>query len=160
MNPKVKHYLFNIIKLLLIGIIIYCVIYFILTIYTLITFSNGCGFDDGPFEAKKISAIKIQKTDTQIKLDTDAFLTISNRVENSQPIITFREQGKTKWTVLMDLGDSELYRDSKIEQIRNVKILKNSRTIKLQFLAKWTYGEEQGSMKINRKNGKNHFCLS
>lgn len=130
------------------------------TIFVVYTFTSGCGLDDGPFKAVKINPIELTESSEKFKLLGNALLVLTNREGELSPVFTLIEDGKTKWTLDMDVSKTEGYESYRLWKINNVNLTQNINQIKLTFTAHWTYGAENGSMKINRKNGKNTFCLS
>ena len=124
------------------------------------TFSNGCGMDDGPFEAIHIDQIKLTENAEQFDLSDNGKLILENRNDTLSPIITLIENGKIKWTLDTDTRNTKGYESTRIWEISNMTIIKDSDPIKLRFTGHWTYGAETGSMEIDREDGKNSFCLS
>lgn len=123
-------------------------------------FNVGCGFDDGPFEAIKIDQIEITDNAEEFILSKNGKLILDNRNDTLSPIFTLIEGGKVKWTLDTDTRNTIGYESTRIWKISNVKIENASDPIKLVFTGYWTYGAENGSMKIDRGDGDNSFCLS
>lgn len=128
--------------------------------YVLFTFSSGCGMDDGPFEAVLIDQIEITENAQHFDLSDNAKLILENRNDTLSPIITIIENGKIKWTLDTDTRNTNGYESTRIWEISNLTITKNTDPIKLRFTGHWTYGAEAGSMEIDREDGENSFCLS
>ena len=123
-------------------------------------FSVGCGMDDGPFEAVLIDPIEITSNSIEFDLSKKGKLILENRNDTLSPILTLIENGKVKWTLDTDTRNTKGYESTRIWEISNVSIEKKTDPIKLVFTGHWTYGAEHGSMKIDRDNGDNEFCLS
>lgn len=136
------------------------IVYVVFLGHVFYTFFSGCGMDDGPFKAVLINQIELMEKAQQFDLSGNGKLILDNRSDTLSPIITLIENGKVKWTLDTDTRNTKGYEHTRIWKISDVKITKKTDPIKLRFIAYWTYGGEAGSMEINRKNGKNSFCLS
>ena len=123
-------------------------------------FNVGCGMDDGPFEAVNIKPIEITENTKEFQLAKNGKLILENRNDTLSPILTLIENGKVKWTLDTDTRNTNGYESTRIWEINNVSVEKKTDPIKLTFTAHWTYGVERGSMRIDRDNGDNKFCLS
>lgn len=128
--------------------------------YVAYSFSRDCGMDDGPFSSIKIPPIEITATSEKYKLSKEGELILTNRTDTLSPILTLIENGKIKWTLDTDVRNTKGYESCRIWEISNINITKDTDPIKLRFTGHWTYGEEAGSMEIDRENGENSFCLS
>jgi len=128
--------------------------------YVVLSLSLGCGWDDGPFHAIKIEPIEISNNAMRFQLSKNGELIIENRADTLSPVLTLIENGTIKWTLDTDVKHTKGYETCWIKKIENVRITKNTDPIKFTFTGYWTYGAERGNMKINRKTGKNSFCLS
>ncbi len=128
--------------------------------YVLYTFNSGCGMDDGPFNAVLIDQIELTDTAEQFDLSDNGKLILENRNDTLSPIITLIENGEIKWTLDTDTRNTKGYESTRIWEISNVTITKDSDPIILRFKGLWTYGAEAGSMEIDREDGENSFCLS
>ena len=128
--------------------------------YAVFLFSSGCGIDDGPFHAVKIEPVEISDSAMRFQLSKNGELIVENRADTLSPILTLVENGEVKWTFDTDVKNTKGYENCRIKRIENVRIIKDTNPIKFTFTGYWTYGAERGSMKINRKNGENSFCLS
>ena len=126
--------------------------------YVVISMTSGCGMDDGPFEAVVVDDIRVTDSVQVFNLDNGKLI-LNNRNDSLSPVLTLIENEKVIWNLDMDVRQTKGYETCMLWEISNVTI-RNSNPIKLSFTGHWTYGAEAGSMKINRKNGKNSFCLS
>ncbi len=156
MSKSIKKIFIWIASIIGIGILIY--IGFV--IYVFISFTCGCGFDDGPFIAKNISPIKITKESERFILSNGGELILTNRNNNLSPILTFIENRKIKWTLDTDISKTKGYENCKLWKLSELKIDEDWSDINLTFYGNWTYGSEAGSMEIDREDGENSFCLS
>jgi len=134
--------------------------YLMLYIFVWYIFNIGCGFDDGPFEAVLIEPIEFTEHAEKFDLSNDAKLILENRNDTLSPIITLIENGKVKWTLDTDTRNTKGYEKTRIWNISNVKVSNGTDPIELRFTGHWTYGSEFGSMRIDRNDGDNSFCLS
>ncbi|WP_347374580.1 hypothetical protein [Aequorivita sp. Q41] len=128
--------------------------------YVIYSLTRGCGMDDGPFNAVLINQIKISENSEMFDLKNNGILILDNRTDSLSPTLTLKENGIVKWTLDTDTRNTKGYESTRIWKIRNVTVLKNTDPIKLNFTGHWTYGREAGSMKIDREDGENSFCLS
>lgn len=156
MDKRLKKILILVISIIGIGVIAY--VGFVG--YVIYTYSSGCGMDDGPFEAALIDQIELTNNAQQFELSENGKLILENRNDTLSPIITLIENGKVKWTLDTDTRSTKGYETTRIWQISNLRITKDTDPIKLRFTGHWTYGAEAGSMEIDRNNGDNSFCLS
>lgn len=151
------------IKALRIGIstiAIITILYTAYICYSFFPFFSACGMDDGPFTAIHINPIELSDSTQYFDLSNNDTLFLDNRMDTLSPILTLIEKGVTKWTLDTDLRNTKGYKNSRIGNIYNVDLKASPTTIKLNFVAYWSYGHESGYMEINRKNGDNTFCLS
>ena len=155
MNPAIKKILLWTISILGIGFLVY--VGFLGVIYY--QFTSGCGMDDGPFEAVVLTNYKVSDSANKFKIENGE-LFVDNRNDTLSPIITLVENGNVKWSLDTDTRNTEGYENTRIWKISNVQINKNTDPIRFSFTGHWTYGAEHGSMKINRGDGENDFCLS
>ena len=116
--------------------------------------------DDGPFKAVLIDPVEISDSAQVFKLSGNGKLILENRIDTLSPVLTLMENGKVKWTLDTDLRNTKGYETCRIWEITNVTLIKDTDPIKLYFTGYWTYGAEAGSMKIDRKDGENSYCLS
>ena len=128
--------------------------------YVIHTFTSGCGMDDGPFKAILIDPIEISDSAQLFKLSNNGKLILENRNDTLSPVLTLMENGEVKWTLDTDVRNTKGYETCRIWEISNVTLIKNNNPIRLNFTGHWTYGREAGSMRIDRKDGDNSFCLS
>jgi hypothetical protein len=142
----------------IIGIAIIGYLTFIGTV--LYTLSSGCGMDDGPFKAILIDPITISDSAQVYDLSKNGKLILENRLDTLSPVITLIENGKVKWTLDTDVSNTKGYEGSRIWNISDVEVTKNTDPIRLKFVGYWTFGAEVGSIEIDRENGDNSFCLS
>ena len=156
MNKTVKKIIIWTASILGIGVIAYLSF----VAYAVYTFSNGCGMDDGPFEAVTTTPIEITEISERFKLSKGGELILTNRNDTLSPILTLIENGKVIWTLDTDVRNTKGYETCRIWEISNVTITKDTDPIKIRFTGHWTYGAEAGSMEIDRENGENSFCLS
>lgn len=133
------------------------VVYLILVVRAIHAISSGCGMDDGPFHAAKISAAIPRDSATVYEVDNGELL-IWNRA-TLPPRIELIEEGQSKWTLEMDVR-TETDSSAMLWQVDNVSIKKASDPIKLDFTGHWTFGAEHGWMTIDREDASNEFCLS
>ncbi len=119
-----------------------------------------CGFNDGPFHAKKTNAIIILDSAKHYKLSPKDELILVNRSHSLSPILMLKENEIIKWKLDFDLQNSGECENCSITKIDNIKITNNDNPIVIQFAAHWTFGAEGGTMKIDRENGDNTFCVS
>ena len=132
-------------------------------VYDFLSFSwigEGCGMDDGPFNAVVIDPVDISESSQKFELSDKGELVLENRKDSLSPILTLIENGKVKWTLDADTRNTEGYESTRFWKISNVTVAKNTNPIKLNFAGHWTYGVEAGTMVIDRKDGDNSFCLS
>ena len=128
--------------------------------YVMYTFASGCGMDDGPFNAVLIEQTQISENSQTFELNNNGILILDNRTDSLSPTLTLKENGIVKWTLDTDTRNTKGYESTRIWKISSVTVIKNTDPIKLNFVGHWTYGAEVGSMEIDRKTGKNNFCLS
>lgn len=114
----------------------------------------SCGFDDGPFTAIPSDSIAKASDSKVFELKNDGVLCIDNRIDTLPPVISFYEEELLKWSVVMDLENW------RIDSIYSIEVSKDKALIKLEFIASWSFGNEFGSMRIDRYSGDNSFCLS
>jgi hypothetical protein len=126
--------------------------------YVIVSITNGCGMDDGPFEAVIVDDILITDSIQVFNLDNGELI-LYNRNDSLSPILTLIENEHVIWNLDMDVSQTNGYETCMLWKISNLTIT-NGNPIRLSFTGHWTYGAEAGSMKINRKTGKNSFCLS
>lgn len=119
-----------------------------------------CGYNDGPFRAVRIDPVTISHSALTFDLSKQGKLFIENRGDTLSPIITLTENGQVKWTLDTDVRNTKGFEKCWIREIENVRITEEANSIRLAFLAYWTYGGEAGSMQIDRETGANTFCLS
>ena len=155
MNRTIKKILIVIFSISGLGILAY--LGFVIMMYY--TFTVGCGMDDGPFEAEIIKEYKPTENQNIFKLK-EGELIIDNRNDTLSPIISLKEKGITKWILDTDTRNTKGYESTRIWEISNVTIEKETSKIHLSFVGHWTYGAERGKIKIDRKDGENKFCLS
>jgi hypothetical protein len=156
MNQTVKKILIWIASIIGIGII-GCIGFAGSVFYS---FISGCGMDDGPFEAVRTNPIEISESSLTFNLSNNGKLILDNRTDTLSPVLTLIENGKIKWTLDTDVRNTEGYETCRIWEITNLTVRKDSNPIKLSFTGHWTYGVEAGTMKIDRDDGENSFCLS
>lgn len=156
MNKKIKRILIWTSSIIALGIVGY--IGFVS--YVMYSMFSGCGMDDGPFKAVLIDPIVISETAKEFDLSNNGKLILENRTDSLSPVLILIEDGKIKWTLDTDTRNTIEYKSTRIWGISNVAISKNNDPIELNFTAHWTYGAEAGSMKIDRDDGDNSFCLS
>lgn len=128
--------------------------------YTVLSSPNKCGLNDGPFVATLVNPIPITDSAQVFKLSGNGKLILENRNDTLSPIFTLVENGITKWTLDTDIKNMPNYEGSEIREINHLTVVKDADLIELHFYADWDCGFEQGKMTINRKSGKNYFCLS
>ena len=128
--------------------------------FILYTFMSGCGMDDGPFNAVLTNQKKLSENSITFDLKNNGILILDNRTDSLPPTLTLKENGIIKWTLDKNTRNTKGYESTRIWKISNVTITNNTDPIKLNFTGHWTYGAEAGSMKIDRKDGENSFCLS
>jgi hypothetical protein len=128
--------------------------------FVLYTFMSGCGMDDGPFNAVLTNQNKLSENSITFDLKNNGILILDNRTDSLPPTLTLKENGIIKWTLDTNTSNTKGYESTRIWKISNVTITNNTDHIKLNFTGHWTYGAEAGSMKIDRKDGENSFCLS
>ncbi len=155
MNKKLKRILIVISSILGLGVLAY--LGFVIMMYY--TFTVGCGMDDGPFEAEIIKEYKSTENQNVFKLK-EGELIIDNRNDTLSPIILLKEKGKAKWILDTDTRNTKGYEYTRIWEISNVTIEKETSEIHLSFVGHWTFGAERGKITIDRKDGENKFCLS
>lgn len=129
-------------------------------LYLFMSFATGCGFDDGPFVAKKIAAIKIPDNAERFNLSNGTQLVLINRKENLSPILTCLENGKAKWTLDTDVRNTKGFETCRIWKLNELRVTEGWFSIDVTFYAEWTYGSEIGSIEIDKTDGENTFCLS
>ena len=156
MNKTVEKTLIWLASIIAIGIIGYSVFIG----YVVYSFSSGCGMVDGPFKAVVIDAVVISDSVQTFDLSENGRLILENRNDTLSPIITLIENGRVKWTLDMDVRNTEGYETCRIWEISNVTVTNDTDPITLSFAGHWTYGTEAGSIEIDRENGDNTFCLS
>lgn len=156
MNKIAKKILIGVFSIIGIGIIGYLGF----VGYVMYAFVSGCGMDDGPFNAALINQIEISKNSETFELKHNGVLILDNRTDSLSPTLTLKENGIIKWTLDTDTRNTKGYESTQIWEISDVTITKNTDPIRLSFVGYWTYGAEAGSMKIDRDDGENSFCLS
>lgn len=156
MNKAIKRLLIWVFSIIGIGIIGY--VGFVS--YVMYSMFSGCGIDDGPFKATLINPIEISKTAEEFNLSNNGKLILENRSDSLSPTLTLIENGKVKWTLDTDTRNTQGYKSTRFWEISNLTISKKTNPVKLNFTGHWTYGAEAGSMKIDRNDGDNSFCLS
>jgi len=120
---------------------------------------RGCGFDDGPFYGQIVESYDFPDSLMVIEIINGSLL-IDNRADTLSPIIGLTEDNQIKWIIDMDVSKTEGFESCKLWEVSDIKITNPSNPIRFTFIGYWTYGGELGSININRKNGKNKFCLS
>ena len=126
--------------------------------YVLYVFIGGCGMDDGPFYAQEVSDIQFSDSLQTFEL-SDGTLILDNRNDSLSPVLAFEMEGNFTWILDTDVSKTEGYEGTRIWEISNLTVEDGSK-MDLKFTGHWTYGAEAGSMHIDKKTGKNSFCLS
>lgn len=114
--------------------------------------------DDGPFYAIELADIQFSDSLQTFEL-SDGKLILDNRSDSLSPILAFEQNESLSWILDTDVSKTEGYEGTRIWEISNISIDDGSQ-INLRFTGHWTYGAEAGSMQIDKKTGKNSFCLS
>jgi len=114
--------------------------------------------DDGPFYAERINNVKFSESIQAFNL-SGRTLILDSRSEDLSPILAFEKNGKSLWVLDTDVSNTSGYETTRIWEISSVKI-QDGPKIQMKFIGHWTFGAEAGTMEIDKKNGKNSFCLS
>lgn len=101
--------------------------------YIMYSLFSGCGMDDGPFKAALINPIEISRNAEEFNLSNNGKLILENRTDSLSPILTLIENGKVKWTLDTDTRNTKGYKSTRIWEISNLTVLKNSNPIKFNF---------------------------
>lgn len=129
------------------------------TIYVFFMLTSGCGMDDGPFNAMIVDHYELSDSIEIFEIDS-GHLILDNRNDTLSPMIIIEENGEDKFIFDMDVRNTKGFKSYRIWEISNLSIVDGGQKIRLRFTGHWSYGAEAGYMEINRKNGKNNFCLS
>ena len=110
-------------------------IYIGFVIYVIFSLTSGCGMDDGPFVAKKISPINITQNSHRFRLSNGNQLVLTNRNDSLSPILTFIEKGKVKWTLDTDVKNTKGYEKCSIWKLSDLKVDEGWFELNLTFYA-------------------------
>jgi uncharacterized membrane protein len=118
------------------------------------------GFGDGPFYGKiyngKFDDLNLNST---LKYK-NGLLCMYNRGSDLLILRFMDESKETKWAVVFNVNDNDIYKNTKIESIELIEIKRGLIRDKVVFQAKWIFGNEQGYAYIWKNNKFSRFYLS